>query len=329
MKVTAVEVREISDPRIDAARARLRAFERMAAEATKDFDKTLAHVSPVSMLAGEIYDRERPVHGDKLPESSVLRHIHRPDRRTGYVAGRKNRGFLCASLSGRAVLGERRAQERRDARLGPFGGNGHSSLGDPSGMRRTSTRRISPPTPSHRLTCLNRAWGSCRKSGLASKGSTPEKSAMVEKQRADFRGTVAHFAAKGLEPPRDYYGEMIGDDVVGALKTLSGEATEAKEESAASAAAVAEETEDERIERVARERALKRMMKGEKRGAKPPEGPHLVDHVKKLRQFASAVRSRSGLKETGRGERTGGGDEGKREKERDREGTKGNESVGR
>jgi len=103
---------------------------------------------------------------------------------------------------------------------------------------------------------------------------------LVAAQRAEWKRGVGTLRAKGLAAPKDFHGGEIGDSTDSAAAAPS----------AASSARA--ETEAERAERRAMERARRTVMRTmgipDKRGPKLAEGPHLVDHVRALRQFSSA-----------------------------------------
>jgi hypothetical protein len=102
---------------------------------------------------------------------------------------------------------------------------------------------------------------------------------MVQAQREEWKRGVATLKSRGLEPPRDFEGERIGEP------TSEVPAAAAAEESGRL------ETEEERKERQALAKARRTVMRNmgipDKSGPKLSEGPHLIDHVKQLRQFSS------------------------------------------
>lgn len=111
---------------------------------------------------------------------------------------------------------------------------------------------------------------------------------LVKAQRAEWKAGVAEMRAKGLEPPKDFMGARLGDstDEPAAAAAAAAPGTETASDVRAG------ESEAERAERRAMEKARKTVMRTmgipDKRGPKLAVGPHLVDHVRALRQFSSA-----------------------------------------
>mmetsp|Transcript_5547 Transcript_5547/g.23526 ORF Transcript_5547/g.23526 Transcript_5547/m.23526 type:complete len:268 (-) Transcript_5547:146-949(-) len=118
------------------------------------------------------------------------------------------------------------------------------------------------------------------KATIAQVSATNQHSKIGEVRDRTLERVTETSGLRGLQ--RQYAGADLGRDEDEAAAAAASEA----------AAAAAAESKEEREERIAMERARRLVMRNmgipDKKGPRVREGPHLVDHVKALRQFSSA-----------------------------------------